>query len=552
MLPRSFRLLVVALASALSIGAVSTNAATAEIVDPRYSARPPLVIAGDPSIPRPTKLELYSLQERSVVVEWRDGTPDEGRFEYEVLLDGRVLQRVNAGHWLDDSIPYRTTHGINTLEPGTSYAFGVRRVLPDERRSVTTTIRFTTPGTRLPASERPPVPVLERVRPRATSAALSFVQVPVVPGPYMGNISGYDIRMQGREIGYGMTSNGEAFITGLKPSTTYTIEARTRDLDHDTSPWVPVTFSTIAAPPEAPLPAPKPVVTAQQGRTVRIEWAPVYDAFGEPTAVGYRIDGIGEFGAGGEFDQPFGGGDFDFEKGAPDEPGRVYRVAFWSVDKDGKKSVEAPLKVTLGETPTTPAPPADSTPPAPAPTEPARPGTSPVTVTPPEPQRSPSPQPSLSPQPNASSQPSEPATQPSASAPIPPQPPFATLAASPPQPAAPVSLKAQASELSKALAQSLDGARLASLRPSGTIAAKVHEGTATLAIEVRDGKRWTAVARGKAAAGATRLVLRSAGTDRSRAVAARTGAGAVRARVVVRLSAGAERVVSTRGFTLRR
>lgn len=569
---------IVLLCAATAFGAVGVAPASSEVIDPRYSANPPLLIPGDPTIARPAKLELYSLQERSVVIEWRDGTPAERPYEYEVLLDGRVLQRVGAGHWRDGSVPFRSVHSINTLEPGTTYVFGVRRVLPDERRSLTTTITFTTPGAREPDAERPAPPVFARARSRATSATLEFVPVPWRDDDVWANVSGYDVRMAGREIGVGGLSVGTWYISGLKPSTTYTVEVRTRDLENDTSAWVPVTFRTVADP-GGTLQPPRPVITAQNGRTARIQWRPVFDAYGEPAGVGTRIEGIGEFG-GGPVDAPVSGGDYDFEKGAPDEPGRQYRVSFWSVDRDLRRSEPVDIVVTLGRTDPdaapwppfaeAPLPPEPTSTPVPTPAPSPQP--TPTSTPTPSPQLTPGTTPAQSPQPTSaapaaaddpapvSTTPApgidvptsafRPSAQPSASTPL-------SVLGSPvapagPTPAArPTTRLTQAQQVSGALARSLEGLSFRALAKGRTVASPLPTGRTRFEIQVRQGTKWTRVATGAADPVGQRLVVRSSAADAARATRLAKSA-TLRARVVVRVGSGSGQVVSTRGFSLGR
>lgn len=377
-----------------ALAATSTTAAAAEFVDygidPRYRTIPRPVMPVDPSIPTPAKLTTYALHERSGVVHIEDGSWEDLPYTYEVLVDGRVLQEQGPGNvdfWSGHtSIPFRTSIYVSDLEPGTQHELGVRRLTPDWRRSATKTITVTTPGTRVPDAERPPVPELVQVRTRGTTANLVFK-----PGrfaePYELSSAGIDLKIPGRELQLGTSSEGQQGITGLTPSTTYRAEVRSRNIRGDTSAWVPVSFTT-APKPDVPLQAPELRISTLSTHGADVSWEPVRDLVGELAQPWYRVDGGPEYPAI-QTDTEMGRLQYwTAADGKSLQPGTTHRVDLWWIDKDGRRTETKTITFTTKSLPqpTTPAPttpqpttplpttPAATTPtPTPAPTTPTTP-----------------------------------------------------------------------------------------------------------------------------------------------------------------------------------
>lgn len=376
---RAARLVVASVAVAVAALSPDAAASADELIDPRERAIPPLLQPADPSVPTPPAPQVAELYERLAVLTWADGTPEELPYAYEILVDGRVVHTQNPGNVdFEDQVtrvPFHSSGRVYPLEPGTTYTVGIRRLTPDFRRSAIATRTITTPGTRLPDALRPPQARLLGVRARATSATLDFEPGQQVE-PYDRSVAGVDVKLPGREIKHGTTSLGNVWITGLHPKTTYRGEARTRNIAGDTSSWTPITFTTAAAPPNAPLPAPKPTVSQVTERSVLLSWAPIVDAFGEGTQPWFRLANGSEYPIG-EFDDPKSQLPISQDDTGPGfDRGSTHRVVLWSVDKDGRRSAETTVTFTFagGTQPTTP----ESTTPQPTTPQP----TTPVATTP--------------------------------------------------------------------------------------------------------------------------------------------------------------------------
>lgn len=377
------RLTGAALALVLALAGVS-SASAADFVDPgldpRYSTIPRLDMPADPSVPKPAELFTYALHERSGVVHIVDGSWEELPYTYEVLVDGRVLQEQGPGNidfWSGYTrVPFHTSIPVSDLEPGTQHVLGVRRLTPDWRRSATTTITVTTPGERVPDAERPSVPELEGVQARGTKVTLQFKPGEMVE-PYELSPSGIDIKLPGRELSRGMSSDGAILVTGLTPNTTYRGEARTRNIRGDTSRWIPITFTT-GAQPTAPLAAPTPWISVLSTHGADISWEPLRDAAGELAQPWYRLDGGPSYPA---IQTDAEAGTLPYwtkADGKPVQPGTTHRVDLWWIDLDGRRTETKTITFT-----TKPLPAATPTSPDPMPTTPApaKP-TTPVLTTP--------------------------------------------------------------------------------------------------------------------------------------------------------------------------